>query len=457
MLKRSLSLIVFLLTISPLFAQNMDYINLLNRANTPRIFIDDFVYPTEDGKSNLSIFFRFDNDFLPFKKITPSDKITPPQGYQFYTITRLNSEIFEGQGKKRNSNNIAVSSRDVWIDTLYTKTFEETESKEQYASGSLTNTLEQGNYHYVLQLSLMDNTNERNSSRNEVYIPNWEEKKTGEIVYVSSVNESDTGTVLPLMNLEDNVYFGKDFYAVVRIPQYSASENYTVQVSKARIGRRDTTAGESVYTSQIKDSEIHTNSYLQLKHGKDPSFDLKSGSNFTYAIVKLPNSTFDNSAYLLELKRSGSEESLAKKTFRSYWQNMPASLYSLEVSIDMMKYIISENQLKDLKSGDRKEKETKFREFWSSKDPTPNTVYNELMAEYYRRIDYSFKEFSNRGNYAGHESDQGQVYIKYGPPESKERRFPTDGKVLEVWNYPNRTFVFEASTGFGDFVLLGTE
>lgn len=79
------------------------------------------------------------------------------------------------------------------------------------------------------------------------------------------------------------------------------------------------------------------------------------------------------------------------------------------------------------------------------------------MAEYYRRIDYAFKEFSNRGNLAGHESDQGKVYINYGPPDSKDRQFPKNGEVIEIWKYGNKRFVFEASTGFGDFVLIGTE
>jgi GWxTD domain-containing protein len=122
----------------------------------------------------------------------------------------------------------------------------------------------------------------------------------------------------------------------------------------------------------------------------------------------------------------------------------------------MLKYILSKNELERIKRGSEEERERKFREFWEQRDPTPNTVYNELMAEYYRRIDYAFKEFGSQENPMGHENDQGEVYIKYGPPNEKERIFPPNGKTREIWKYSDRTFVFEASTGFGDFVLVGT-
>lgn len=454
MQKAIFTLLVLLFSVSAVQAQKTSYINLINRAGAAQIFIDDIILPTEEGKTNVSIIFRFDNDFLPYKKITYSDKVEAPEGMGFYTIARLNAEIFEGKANRRRANNSEIASRDLWIDTLYTKTFEETESKKLYASGSLTNTLEVGEYNYVLQLSLMENTNERSSNPTNLKIVDWDKKKTGEVILIKEIGENKE---LPLMNLSDNVLFGKDFYSLIRIPNYNASSKYSINISKAKVTRRDTTGTESVLKMDISASDISENVLPTVTQGRDPSIILsKSEQDYTYALVKIPNATLDNSAYLLEVNSSESSEPIAKKLFRSYWPDMPASLLNLDISIDMMKHIVSEEALKEIKSGSQKEKETKFREFWASKDPTPNTIYNELMAEYYRRIDYSFREFGNRGNFDGHESDQGKVYIKYGPPVSTERQFPTNGKVLEVWNYTNKKFVFEASTGFGDFVLLGS-
>ena len=404
--------------------------------------MDDLVLPTKDGKANLSLIFRFDNDFLPYKKITLNNEIERSEDHQFYTIARLNAEIYKGRAKRRGRNDQEVTSRDLWVDTLYTKTFDETESKKLYASGSLTNTLEPGEYNYALQLSLMEKTselnlleknNKRSTNRQNVSIVDWNEKKTGEILLVKEKTDQNT---LKLMNMEDNVLFGKDFMALIRIPDFDNAYDYSLKILKVRANQRDTTKIRAIYAEMISKSDISTKVFPELTKGKDPSLFLTSSeTGFTYALVSIPNSTFENAAYIVELTSSNGDEILAKSFFRSYWPDMPASLYNLDISIDMMKFIVSEVQLKDLKKGNAKQKEEKFRTFWESKDPTPGTVYNELMSEYYRRIDFAFKEFSNQGNFAGHESDQGEVYIKFGPPDSKERRFPTKGKVVEIWSY----------------------
>jgi len=455
MLKRLFTLSTIFLLATPIFAQRtnkVSYVNLANRANAPQIFIDEIILPTEDGKANLSIIFRFDNDFLPFKKISPNDAINPPKGMEFFTIARLNSEIYKGKASRRNNSSIETVSRDLWADTLFTKTFEETESNSKYASGSLSNTLEPGDYNFVLQLSLMENTRDRNSNKQNIKIWDWENKPTGEMYFIKEKSSNDR---LPLMNLDDNVLFGNDFMLLIRIPKYSDEKSYSIDIYRANAQRQDTTKGASVYSSIISNKDVMTGVLPKLSIGEEPSLTLiETEMDFSYVLVSIPNSTFENDAYITEITTKDSKTPLAKTFFRSYWQNMPASLLNLDVAIENMKFIVSEQELKRLKSGSNQEKEKKFRTFWDTKDPTPNTVYNELMSEYYRRVDFAFKEYRNPGNPIGYESDQGDIYIKFGPPNSIDRQFPTSGKVLEVWEYSNRSFIFEKTTGFGDFVLL---
>jgi GWxTD domain-containing protein len=263
---------------------------------------------------------------------------------------------------------------------------------------------------------------------------------------------------LPLMNLSDNVVFGENFHALVRIPRYDDETEYRIGVYRAETSRRDTTKGEQVFNRILDSEHIYHKSLPVMQAGEEPTLSIQSSdSGFTYALVEIPNETFQNSAYTLELLSGSSNKPLAKTFFRSYWADMPASLLNLDIAIDHLKFILDESQLKELKSGTPEQKEKKLRAFWDQRDPTKGTVFNELMAEYYRRIDYAFEEFSNRGNLAGHESDQGKVYISYGPPDSKDRQFPPNGKVIEIWKYGNKNFVFEASTGFGDFKLVGAE
>ncbi|MBO6795118.1 MAG: GWxTD domain-containing protein [Balneolaceae bacterium] len=462
MRKQLLALFTLLListTFSQAQRQRVTYLDLINRSSTPQIFIDNIILPTADGNAELGIIFRFNNDFLPYKKITPSAKLNAPEGAGFYSIVRLNNEVFKGRAERnRRTTNVNVVSRDMWVDTLYTETFEQTESAKLYASGSLSVQLDPGMYHYVLQLSLIENTNDRNSNFRNVQVPDWQAKATGEIYTIKNKPNISAETPLPLTNLGDNILFGNDFYALMRIPNYDATADYSAQIYKMRTSRRDTSRGELIDELVISDSDLITGKHPKLKKGTEPSLVFEdSDLGYTYAFVKIPHSNYQNAAYTIELKKSGSDKAIAKKFFRSYWQDMPASLYNLDIAINHLKYILEDDQLKQIKSGSDAEKEQKFREFWEKRDPSKNTVYNELMAEYYRRIDYAFKEFGNRGNLAGHESDQGKVYINFGPPDAKDRQFPKDGEVIEIWKYGNKRFVFEASTGFGDFVLIGTE
>lgn len=453
MSKRLLAIILLLGFSTTLLAQRVNYRQLVMQSQNPTIFIEDIILPGEGGKTTLAFIFRFNNDFIPFKKLPLNNSFNAPEGAEFYSTIRLNTEIFEGKLNKREDPSSSSASRDVWKDTLFANNFEQTQSPTNYASGTLSTSLNPGHYNFILQLAMMQEINERNTRRREIYIPDLASKKTGEIMLIKSRKDNN----LELMNMERNVLFGKDFYALIRIPDYDNSASYSVKVDKAKTSRRDTTSLSNIHSAKLSSSDIFQNSTVRINKTDTPSLNIIQGDHFyTYALVSIPGSTFENAAYILKLMKEEQDEPVAESFFRSYWPEMPASLYNLDVAINNLKYIISEKELKQIDSGNNREREEKFRKFWDTKDPTPNTVYNELMAEYYRRIDFAFKEFGSQENPLGHESDQGEVYIKFGPPNEKERRFPESGKTVEIWKYPNRTFVFEATTGFGDFMLVGT-
>lgn len=457
MIKQIIALFLFLGFSTSLFAQRTSFRELVMLSERPTIFIDDIILPGNDGKTNLAFIFRFNNDFIPFKKVPFNQDLNAPEGAQFYSTIRLNTEIFEGKLKRREEPSANSVSRDSWTDTLFTSTFEETQSDKLYASGSLLVGLNPREYNFILQLTMMQEQNERNTQRRNVSVPDLGSKKTGEIILIRNTNKNNNSIELEMMNMERNVPFGKNFHAIIRIPDFDENANYTVNVQRAITSRRDTTEGNVIYSGKLPPENIYTNSTIALNKGSKPSLKLSQGDySYTYALATVPASDFDNAPYFLSLTKEGKDKPVAKTFFRSYWPDMPASLYSLDVSIEMLKFIISEDEIKKINSGTDREREKKFRDFWASKDPTPGTVFNELMAEYYRRIDYAYMEFGSQENPMGHENDQGEIYIKFGPPKSKDRRFPEKGKTIEVWEYPNRTFVFEASTGFGDFVLVGT-
>ena len=62
--------------------------------------------------------------------------------------------------------------------------------------------------------------------------------------------------------------------------------------------------------------------------------------------------------------------------------------------------------------------------FWGMRDPTPDTVENELRDEHYRRIAYANERFAS--GIPGNKTDRGRMYIKWGAPDEIESH-PTGG------------------------------
>ena len=85
----------------------------------------------------------------------------------------------------------------------------------------------------------------------------------------------------------------------------------------------------------------------------------------------------------------------------------------------------------------------------------PHTKYNELMNEFYSRIDYCEKNYRSLSGNGGAKSDRGKTYIKFGAPDSIDRYTNNDDKVVETWIFKkqNRTFLFIDKDGTGKFQL----
>ncbi len=142
------------------------------------------------------------------------------------------------------------------------------------------------------------------------------------------------------------------------------------------------------------------------------------------------------------------------RTFEVRWKGLPVTVVDLDLALEQMQYIVEKEELDKIRNIDIEKKRAQFIELWKQKDPTPGTERNELMEEYYSRIEYANKHFTHF--YEGWKTDMGMVYIIFGPPGNIERHpFDIDAKPYEIWTYynKNREFVFVDVSGFGDYRL----
>lgn len=160
--------------------------------------------------------------------------------------------------------------------------------------------------------------------------------------------------------------------------------------------------------------------------------------------------------YKLELIDLTDEAVIVVKKLIFRWFDMPVNLKNLDIAIDQMIYIANTDEIEYIRSApNNTEKERRFLKFWKARDPSPNTIKNETLIDYYSRINIANERYSHYVD--GWKTDMGMVYIMYGEPSNIERHpFAENSKPYEIWDYYNlnRQFIFIDNTGFGDYRLL---
>ena len=134
---------------------------------------------------------------------------------------------------------------------------------------------------------------------------------------------------------------------------------------------------------------------------------------------------------------------------------LPETSEDITTALEQMRYILPTDSLDRYAEAPLAEQQKFFSNYWVRRDPNPNTKVNELMDEYFSRINYANREFTNFSS-KGWLSDRGRIMIKFGYPDDIERHpFEISSSPYEVWRYYNlrRVFVFIDESGFGDYRL----
>ena len=156
-----------------------------------------------------------------------------------------------------------------------------------------------------------------------------------------------------------------------------------------------------------------------------------------------------------EIKKNQKKSEVKELTFSSNIADHDLGVKSKK-AIEFLSYIEPDSVVYIMLDKEENEYSKILDDYWKKFDPTPETSYNEIMAEFYNRIDYAMREFMglNKGN--GAKTDRGIVYIKFGKPDEIKRTSNPLGQIIEIWTYqkPQRNFSFVDKKGTGNFTLI---
>ena len=221
----------------------------------------------------------------------------------------------------------------------------------------------------------------------------------------------------------------------------------------------------------IKENQLKFYQYATISPGKyDMVINVFSGKKLQWTntinsssdnkvishLINLPTKDINKVDLKIEITVNQGELSASKSSkFKSRDSFMFGGVGNIDLALSQMNYILTTEERKELKNLNQSEKENFFKKAWARRDPKPETKVNELMDEYYARVQFAEENFS-RGSSGGWRSDMGMIFILFGKPDDIQRYSSMQSNyVYETWYYFSigEEFAFVDDYGFGDYRL----
>lgn len=384
---------------------------------------------TGDSLATVIIPYRIRFDFFVFTR-----PLNAPAG-TFAGSGEISVELIDSTGTSvaRRIEQVNLSAADNALNTLRTQAYQDL---FQFTMAPGT---------YTVVISVTDKESRRS----------YTDKKRTITVPAATAPFADAVPVLPgtaqefaLYNLGGDVRFSNDFALLIPARKEYPSARFSLFKLRPEEDERETI---------IADSSIAIRTFAGMRYR--PS---RNAQSLTLALVPGNGAILYAAIGGAQLRQGRYELTLTfpdsqKVTFPfgTRWTDMPAVLNDLDLAIEPLQFIMTKDDYSELKSGGREARIKKFEEFWKKKDRTPATAYNEVMHEFYRRVDHAVTAYRSMKEMNGALTDRGRTYLLFGPPTSTERLLAPDGAPKEIWRYTalNKVFTFEDPTRQGNYKL----
>ncbi|MBN1481381.1 GWxTD domain-containing protein [candidate division KSB1 bacterium] len=166
--------------------------------------------------------------------------------------------------------------------------------------------------------------------------------------------------------------------------------------------------------------------------------------------------------YFVVSVKSGKQTAKIQRLFSVFWGNVPLAKTNLEIAIEQLALVAHKRDVEKMRTTNETEQNIIYNEFWRQRDPTPNTQRNELKEEFFHRVDFANRNFTEIvSGRSGWQTDRGKIYIVYGAPDNVDRRESeiTSIPSAETWYYNrlNRKYIFADRNGEGIYRLVRVE
>ena len=383
--------------------------------------------PRTDGDFSVNYIYKIPYRMLVFERKTES----------FDAGFRVTVEILDKDSK--------LVVREMKDSKVVVNNFEETNDYNLFLQDFLTFNLKPGEYEIIALISDMNSSGELKLKSVELDLNEYKDKLVQHPLLISSQDIfCDDKKVFILANSGGNVPFSSEkFHLVIPVTDTSISEIDVI------IENND----EVVISTKITESYVISIGITECEKHLSVT-RIAEAVPLRNFVLRNVNEKLNEGEVTLQVTN---EENSIDEEFQSkiVWLNKPFSLMNPEEAIEFVSFIESDSVVSILLSNSSSDYPEILKEYWAKFDPTPETTYNEVMFEYYTRVDYAIKEFKGIGKGNGAKTDRGVVYIKFGKPEKIDRLSNPQGQVMETWTYlnPERKFTFVDKKGTGNFSL----
>lgn len=403
-------------------------------------------------KSRLDINFRVSHDYFIYTRDRPHTFSWP-----FIAKAEITVEVFDKTNTSvaRETLRREMGSEDPSSPTL----------RREFLQGILSFELLPGDYTLYFEINDLQSNRRFIDRDRKITLRNFRDVRLegSDVSFVEplKVEEGRPQHFLPL-NLGGDVFFGRNFDGYIEF--IGTDLEGALPTIKYHLRFYDPDKGQNVTVVQDTVSRDHilAGTTLGIEHTEanylyrlNPS----SLSQKCIAFVNLRGERLEQGRYNIEIVfRRGEEEKVIRRPFQVRWIDMPQSLRDIDFAIAAMRHLIG-NDADKWRSMRQEEKHKTFKDYWRAKDQTPETAFNEVQEEYFRRADHAYSHFSSLRQSNGIQTDRGKIFMLLGPPTKTERTLAPQKPPQEIWYYEalGKKFIFEDTSRIGYYELLKSE